>query len=148
MTHSSKQGEFHPLLLTDTPDCYRDEPLDSYSLPRLMRGLFKMPRPISKLALTNCLDKHFNHRLRLFCVHQFYILCTPSLLPPFGGYHHYYGYIRPCCWFVKVYYILRVLRLMIPSLCLSYVLVILQTILPIQHIQPAQVLQFRLCACL
>ena len=27
-----------------------------------------MPRPIGKLALTNCLDKHFNHRLRLLCL--------------------------------------------------------------------------------
>ena len=58
--------------------------------------LFKMPRPISKLALNNCLDKHFNHRLRLFCVHQFYILCTPSLLLTLISYQHYYGYIRPC----------------------------------------------------
>jgi hypothetical protein len=76
-----------------------------------------MPRPISKLALTNCLDKHVNHRLRLFCVHQFYILCTPSLLLTFISYQHYYGYIRPCGWFVKHYYSLRVLRLLPCTLC-------------------------------
>ena len=84
----------------------------------------------------------------VLCFTNFVILCTPSLLPPFGGYQHYYGYIRPCYWFVKVYYILRVLRLMISPLCFSYVLVFLQTSLPIQHTQPVQVLQFRLCACL
>ena len=105
--------------------------------------LFKMSRPISKLALTICLVKQFNHSFRLFNVYQFCILCTPSLLPTFEGYHHYYGYIRPCCWFMKAYYILRVLRLMISPLCFSYVLVFLQTFLPIQHTQPVQVLQFR-----
>jgi hypothetical protein len=33
---------------------------------------------------------------------------------------------------------------MISPLCFSYLLVFLQTSLPIHHIQPAQVLQFRL----
>jgi hypothetical protein len=39
--------------------------------------LFKMPRPISKLALANCLDKHFNRPFRLFCVYQFLHLVYP-----------------------------------------------------------------------
>jgi len=53
--------------------------------------------------------------------------------------------VHPPLWLVlkKVYYILRVLRLMIQPLCLSYVLAHLQTFLPIGHIQPVQVLQFR-----
>gem|GEM_PF-2982157 len=36
-----------------------------------------MPRPIGKLSLANCLDKHFNHPLRLFCVYQFLQLVYP-----------------------------------------------------------------------
>jgi hypothetical protein len=36
-----------------------------------------MPRPISKLALANCLDKHFNHSFRLFYVYQFLHLVYP-----------------------------------------------------------------------
>ena len=36
-----------------------------------------MPRPIGKLSLANCLDKHFNHPLRLFCVYQFLHLVYP-----------------------------------------------------------------------
>src|SRR4051812_17794981 len=58
----------------------------------------------------------------VLCFTNFVILCTPSLLLTFISYRHYYGYIRPCGWFVKAYYILRVLRLMILPLCFSYVL--------------------------
>jgi hypothetical protein len=36
-----------------------------------------MPRPISKLALANCLDKQFNHPFRLFYVYQFLHLVYP-----------------------------------------------------------------------
>ena len=36
-----------------------------------------MPRPISKLALTNCFDKHFNRPFRLFYVYQFLHLVYP-----------------------------------------------------------------------
>jgi hypothetical protein len=36
-----------------------------------------MPRPINKLSLTNCLDKQFNHPLRLFYVYQFLHLVYP-----------------------------------------------------------------------
>jgi hypothetical protein len=42
-----------------------------------------MPRPIGKPVFANCLDEHFNHRLRLFCVHQFLHLVYPSLIPAF-----------------------------------------------------------------
>ena len=117
------------------------EPLDSYGSSRCLDQLVNLRLPI---VWINILIVPFG----CFMFTNFYILCTPSLLLTFISYHHYYGYIRPCGWFVKAYYILRVLRLMISPLCFSYVLVILQTTLPIQHIQPAQVLQFRLCACL
>ena len=117
-TQSSKQGEFHPLLLT--------EPYVNLSIHTALQDASTNWR----LAPANCLEEHVNHRFRLFCVHQFYILCTPSLLPTFISYQHYYGYIRPCGWFVKACYILRVLRLMIEPLCFSYVLAHLQTILP------------------
>ena len=99
-------------------------------------------------TLTPCLENSSIIPCGCFVFTNFYILCTPSLLLTFISYQHYYGYIRPCGWFVKAYYILRVLRLMVLPLCFSYVLAHLQTFLPIQHIQPVQVLQFRPCACL
>ena len=102
-----------------------------------------MPRPICKLALTNCLDNSSIIPFGCFMFTNFCILCTPSLLLTFISYQHYYGYIRPCGWFMKAYYLLRVLRLMILPLCRSYVLAHLQTFLPIGHIQPVQVLHCR-----
>jgi len=61
-----------------------------------------MPRTISKLALTNCLDKQFNHPLLVvLCLPIFTSCVPPSLLLTFISYQHYYGYIRPCGWFLE-----------------------------------------------
>jgi hypothetical protein len=85
-------------------------------------------------TLTPCLVNSSIIPCGCFVFNNFYILCIPSLLLIFISFQHYYGYIRPCCCFVKAYYFLRVLRLMIRPLCVSYVLAHLQTFLPISHI--------------
>ena len=117
------------------------EPLDSYGSSRCLDQLVNLRLPI---VWINILIIPFG----CFVFTKFYILFTPWLLLIFISYLRYYGWIRPCRWLLKVYYSLRVLRLLISPLCFSYVLAHLQTTLPIEHIQPAQVLQFRLCACL
>ena len=115
---SSKQGDFAPC-------SSRNRTWTS----RFIR-LFKMPRPISKLALTNCLDKQVNHSFRLFCVHQFLHLVYPFATAYFHKLSTLLRVHPPLYWFVKVYYLLRVLRLMILPLCRLHVLASLQTTLP------------------
>jgi hypothetical protein len=81
-------------------------------------------------TLTPCLVNSSIIPCGCFVFNNFIILCTPSLLPAFNGYQHYYKYIRPCGWFVKAYYFLRMLRSKILPLCRLYVLAHLRTILP------------------
>ena len=60
--------------------------------------LFKMLRPINKLAFANCLDKHFNHTLRLFLCSPIFTSCVSLRYFPdiYRDYHYYYGWVRPC----------------------------------------------------
>jgi hypothetical protein len=85
---------------------------------------------INKLSFTNCLDKQFNHSFRLFCVYQFRHLVYPFATSNFRRLSSLLRVHPSLCWFMKAYYSLRVLRLLILPLCPSYVLARLQTILP------------------
>ena len=81
---SSKQGEFHPLLLT--------EPYVNLSIHTALqdastnRQTSRLPVVWINSSIIPC---------GCFVFNNFYILCTPWLLPAFEGDQRYYGYIRP-----------------------------------------------------
>ena len=116
---SSNAGEFHPYVLT--------EPYVNLSIHTALQDA-SINRQTSRLPVVWINSSIIPCGCLVFT--NFYILCIPLLLLTFISYLRYYGYIRPCSWFVKAYCLLRVLRLKVLPLCRLYVIATLQKGLP------------------
>jgi hypothetical protein len=76
----------------------------------------------TNFSFAGCLDKQFNHPLRLFCVYQFLHLVYPFATASFRRRSTLLRVHPSLCRFVKAYGTLRVLRLVVLPLCRLYVL--------------------------
>ena len=93
------------------------EPLDSYGSSRCFDQS-------TNFSFAGCLDKQYNHPLRLFCVQQFLHLVYPLATASFRRRSTLLRVHPSLCRFVKAYGTLRVLRLVVLPLRRLHVLAV------------------------